>query len=417
MARIVFLGDDFTGASDTLATLAESGAAVQLFLDAPDEGEAAGLDAVGFATDLRSRPPEEIAARLQALAPAIARLSPRFVHYKVCSTFDSAPHVGSIGAATLALEASLSPAHTIVLGGQPSLGRFCLFGTLFARAPDGVVHRIDRHPIMSRHPVTPMGEADLRLHLEGQGLVGVGLVDHTRLRAAEDGLAERFGSRGRTLVDAVDQADVERLGAALRQWPEAFAPIFLIGASGVAEALRGSVSAEPHTLLAPKEHMAGPVLAIAGSRSSATEAQVAAATGYERIALTETDLGASLRGCADHCARLLDLDCHVLVHLQSELDYGLSSAALSERLAELTGAIADRHRIGRIAIAGGDTSSAIVRRLGFRSLSFVERAGPGVAICRGHAAGHPLDGALLLLKGGQVGATDLFERFAGHRPD
>ena len=124
MARIVFIGDDFTGASDTLATLAERGAKVRLFLDAPDEDETQGLDAVGIATDLRSQTPGEIAARLSALAPAIGKLSPRFVHYKVCSTFDSAPHIGSIGAAVKVLEAALAPSRTIVLGGQPSLGRY-----------------------------------------------------------------------------------------------------------------------------------------------------------------------------------------------------------------------------------------------------------------------------------------------------
>lgn len=411
MARIVFAGDDFTGASDTLATLAERGVTVRLFLDAPTRGEVDGLDAVGIATDLRSRTPDEIAARLAVLAPAIAALAPRFVHYKVCSTFDSAPHVGSIGAAAMALEAALAPDRTIVLGGQPSLGRHCLFGTLFARAPDGVVHRIDRHPIMSRHPVTPMGEADLRIHLARQGLDGLGLVDHPRLREPERTFGDLFASPGRTLVDAVDQADVERFGAALREAPTDGPPVLLIGASSVAEALVGQ-AAEPRRAT-PTADAPGPVLAIAGSRSSATAAQVAAAVGHARIALTGPDLGAQLGDRADHCARLLGLGRPVLVHLQPGLDYGVSASELSERLADLAAAILDRRSVGRIAVAGGDTSSAVVKRLGFRSLSFVERAGAGVAVCRGHAPGHPLDGTLLLLKGGQVGATDLFDRFAG----
>ena len=413
MARIVFVGDDFTGASDTLATLAERGVTVRLFLDAPTRGEVDGLDAVGIATDLRSRTPDEIAARLAVLAPAIAALAPRFVHYKVCSTFDSAPHVGSIGAAAMALEAALAPDRTIVLGGQPSLGRHCLFGTLFARAPDGVVHRIDRHPIMSRHPVTPMDEADLRIHLARQGLDGLGLVDHPRLREPERTFGDLFASPGRTLVDAVDQADVERFGAALREAPTDGPPVLLIGASSVAEALADPSTHAPERAASPAARATGPVLAIAGSRSSATAAQVAAAASHVRVPLTAADLEADLPGCADHCARLLGLGRPVLVHLQPGLDYGLSASELSERLADLAAAILCRRSVGRIAVAGGDTSGAVVKRLGFRSLSFVERAGAGVAVCRGHAPGHPLDGTLLLLKGGQVGATDLFERFAG----
>ncbi|MGO8249179.1 hypothetical protein ACC809_36725, partial [Rhizobium johnstonii] len=37
-------------------------------------------------------------------------------------------------------------------------------GNLFA-AYQGRIFRIDRHPVMSRHPVTPMDEADLAVHL------------------------------------------------------------------------------------------------------------------------------------------------------------------------------------------------------------------------------------------------------------
>src|SRR5207247_8447706 len=65
-----------------------------------------------------------------------------------------------------------------IVGGQPSLGRHCVFGQLFAVAgPGGPVYRIDRHPTMSRHPVSPMQEADLRIHLGRQGLEGIALVD------------------------------------------------------------------------------------------------------------------------------------------------------------------------------------------------------------------------------------------------
>ena len=85
---------------------------------------------------------------------------------------------------------------------------------------------------------------------------------------------------------------------------------------------------------------------------------------------------------------------------------------MSQFLAELTNTILGQCSPGGVAVAGGDTSSAVVDRLGFRSLSFVKRMGSGVAVCRGHA----IDGAVcrttLLLKGGQVGDVDLFDRYA-----
>ena len=51
--------------------------------------------------------------------------------------------------------------------GAPAIGRWQAFGNLFARAGDGI-HRLDRHPTMARHPVTPMDEADVTAHLARQ---------------------------------------------------------------------------------------------------------------------------------------------------------------------------------------------------------------------------------------------------------
>ena len=416
MVDSVFIGDDFTGASDTLATLAEAGYRTRLFLQAPDPDTVAtlDLDAVGIATDLRAQPPAEIDARLRALGPALADLSPRVLHYKVCSTFDSAPDVGSIGAAVLALEQGLKPSLTAVIGGQPSLGRFCVFGNLFARAPDGVVYRIDRHPIMSRHPTTPMGEADLRIHLAAQGLADLMLVPRGEEHATVEHLdARQQTSPARLLFDAVGGKDIARIGSVLRALETNDQPLLIIGSSSVAEALaagRAKPLTDPTNGKLPP--VSGPRLILAGSRSSATAAQIAAAFGYERVPLRRSDLTAEgLPACAQQCAAKLAGGTNVLVHLLAERDYGLSPNALSERLADLAVAITRQHPVRALGVAGGDTSSAVVHRLGFESLSFERRAGSGVAICRGHAPSSSLDGTRLLLKGGQVGPVDLFDRF------
>ncbi|MEI9955988.1 MAG: four-carbon acid sugar kinase family protein [Ferruginibacter sp.] len=108
------------------------------------------------------------------LMPAFEKMKAtgaRHVHYKVCSTFDSSPTIGSIGKA-IDCGASIFNNKTIpVLGGMPALGRFCVFGNLFAKmgiGSEGKTYRLDRHPSMSKHPVTPADESDLRLHLGKQ---------------------------------------------------------------------------------------------------------------------------------------------------------------------------------------------------------------------------------------------------------
>lgn len=410
MLDYVFIGDDFTGASDTLATLAQAGRKARLFLAPPDAAAvaAAGLDAVGVATDLRASPPAAIRERLADFAPRLAALGPRFVHYKVCSTFDSAPHVGNIATAIDTLQHALRPVATLILGGQPSLGRYCLFGHLFARAPDGVTHRIDRHPIMSRHPVTPMGESDLALHLAAQGAGAIDKITRPALSALADKLASPPAAT--LLVDAIDQSDVEAIGAALRQAPDGV--VLIVGASSVAEACTGTPVNHPGAEAQHLPPVPGPRLAIAGSRSAQTARQVAAATRYERVELTRRDLDADLDACAARIAAGLRAGRNMLAALDSQADYGVSSQALSEHLARLAARIVDQAPTCAIAVAGGDTSSAIVAALGFSSLSYEGRCGAGVAVCRGHAERADRAGMRLLLKGGQLGPLDLFDLFA-----
>jgi uncharacterized protein YgbK (DUF1537 family) len=64
--------------------------------------------------------------------------------------------------------------------------------------------------------------------------------------------------------------------------------------------------------------------------------------------------------------------------------------------------------VRRVLIAGGDTSTHAVKQLGLDALTFAAPLVPGVPLCRGHAAGSPLDGLELALKGGQIGPEDFF---------
>ena len=112
------------------------------------------------------------------------RLRAAVCHYKVCSTFDSSPHVGNIGRAAEIGKRVFGATFVPILVGAPPLKRYTCFGNLFA-AVDGVVYRIDRHPTMKCHPVTPMREADLRVHLKQQTELSIGLLDVLQLRSPE----------------------------------------------------------------------------------------------------------------------------------------------------------------------------------------------------------------------------------------
>ncbi len=416
-------GDDFTGASDTLATLTRAGLKALMFLGVPKPehlARAGDLDAVGIAGATRAMGPGEMAAELEPAGAFFAALGVRLLHYKVCSTFDSAPHVGNVAVAARTLGRRFPNALLPLIGGQPSIGRYCAFSTLFAAAgTGGAVHRIDRHPTMARHPVTPMGEADLRLHLAAQGLGDVQGVHLPVYASGAAGLEARLaalGDAGPVLFDVTEAAHLPLIGAAL--WARAQAhPLLAIGASSVAEAVAVHWNAGAPLGAPPRLKPAdGPLLVVAGSLSPVTARQVATATSFVRVPLDGARLAADpaygeaqATALADHLAAGRSVLTWTAPDDAAAADTGLSGT-LAVRTAALLARVLERNPVRRVAVAGGDTSSRAMQALGLWGLSYITAPDPGVALCRAHADDARLDGMELLLKGGQMGAPDLFER-------
>ncbi len=433
--RHVWYGDDFTGASDTLATLAGAGLRTMLFLGMPSPRrvEAAGpLDALGIAGAARAMNPVAMEAELDLVGQFLASLRAPVLHYKCCSTFDSSPTVGSLGAALRIFKRHVRNAFVPVVGGQPSLGRYCAFGNLFARmGSGGEAYRIDRHPTMSRHPVTPMQEADLRRHLALQGLAGVALVDLIALAGADGealdaaidaALAEKPDA---VLFDVTDATHLARIGSVV--WRRALRePLLALGPSSVAQALiaHWRSAGELHDLdttakLLPAE---GPVFVLAGSRSAVTAGQIDAARVprdgasplFECVAIDADSIvgqPAALEAVAQRCAEILNRGRGVLAHTTPVRDGGpaaLEVAAACGRL--LANVLALAPRVRRAGVAGGDSSSLAVQALGGWALSHAGTLAPGVSLTRLHSDTPRLDGLELMLKGGQMGPPDLFER-------
>lgn len=407
-------GDDFTGATDTLATLAERGVSGFLFLGVPSPKhlqQAGLLQAIGIAGSARSMSPGAMVRELEPVAAFFAQAGTRLVHYKCCSTFDSAPQVGNLVTAVEVLRSFGARQQVVVVGGQPSLGRFCVFGNLFASAGQGGdIHRIDRHPTMSRHPVTPMAEADLRHHLRALGAAEVDLLTWTELSASG---APSFDEKSPyLLLDALDEDHIERIGALLRQRIGAGPPQVVLGASSVAQAMFPRVEREPSDDV-PRS--GGPTLAIAGSLSPLTRVQVSAATRYERIAVPLEGM-ISDEACREtvvsRAGRLLRDGTNVLVTTAPD---DADPRTADPELASATGRLVDRilkaAPVRRILVAGGDTSSQVVASLGIWGLSSAGFLAPGVALSRSRSDDPLRDGLCLLLKGGQMGDHTLFDRF------
>ncbi|MFT3956543.1 MAG: four-carbon acid sugar kinase family protein [Piscinibacter sp.] len=421
--RSAFYGDDFTGATDTLATYADAGWRTRLFLGVPTARQLAAsgaLDVIGIAGAARALPPEAMADELAPVAAFFAALEAPLLHYKCCSTFDSAVDTGNLATAIAALRVAAEHPQVAIVGGQPSLGRYCLFGQLFASAGSpGAVHRIDRHPTMSRHPVTPMHEADLSRHLAALGLEPPGTIDWRALDAglAASRWAALADARTRhVLFDAQHAGHIAAIGRLL--WHEARqARLLAVGASSVAEALLGAwrdAGDLPPSTPAPAVAAAtGPVLVIAGSRSPVTAEQVRRASAYELLPVAPAQLAgatAQLDVIAADAAQRLGGGRSVLLQLGAE-PAEVPPAALAQACGELlVEVLARAPALRRVGIAGGDTSSLALRRLGPWALSAAGRLGSGVTLVRAHADTPRHDGLELMLKGGQMGPPDLFDR-------
>jgi len=160
----------------------------------------------------------------------------------VCSTFDSSPGVGSIGKAAEIGREVFGGRFVPVVAGVPYLRRYTLFGHHFAASGDRV-YRLDRHPTMSRHPVTPMAEADLLRHLAWQtGMRSAlfSILDQEGPLDQVSGRLERLVASERpelVLFDVLDDERLAKIGQLLLAEADRQETVFVVGSSGVEYAL------------------------------------------------------------------------------------------------------------------------------------------------------------------------------------
>ncbi len=419
-----FYGDDFTGSTDVLEQLGANGIPSVLFLAPPTAAQLRQFSAVrafGIAGDSRSRSPAWMSEHLPKIFASLRGFGPPVVHYKVCSTFDSSAAIGSIGHAIEIGLDTFAPTFVPIVIGAPHLRRFVLDGQLFASAPDGNVHRIDRHP-MRDHPVTPMREPDVRRHLAAQTHLPIGLIADESLHSLETAAAalDRQIAQGFRVVlfDTVDSAALSVIGRLL--WRSAQQqPLFAAASSGLATALVAAWRAAdllmppaPAVSVAP----ASPLLVVSGSCSATTARQIEWALdhGFHGIQIDPTELTA--KESARYRQKIIDAALHPLESGHDVVLYTAlgrpTSASAGETLGAALGAIIrdilHRVPVNRIVLCGGDTSSHAAQQLGLSALTWSASLQPGAPLCRAHFLKPNTPPLELVLKGGQVGTDDFF---------
>lgn len=407
------IADDFTGATDLAGMLVKHGMRTVQVIGVP-EGKVPEADAVVVALKIRTAPAAEAVAQALAAFDWLQAAGAEKFFWKYCSTFDSTD-AGNIGPVADALAERLSPAIVPFCPAFPANARSVFQGHLF------VGSRLLNESGMENHPLTPMRDPDLVRVLGRQTSHGVGLVPFAEVTQGPEAIRRAFtrlADQGRryAVCDAVTEADLMALGAACEKLP------LVTGGSGMAMGLpklfrdAGRLGHEDAASALPR--VDGPGAVVAGSCSRQTLFQIgAAAARMPHFALDplahaspQAAAQAALDWAAGQALPVLiaaSAPPDQVQRIQARMGREEAGAFIEEALAEVAAGLVARG-VRRLVVAGGETSGAVVQRLGVRRLRIGPEIDPGVPWTHapGDAGARP--DLLLALKSGNFGGRDFF---------
>ena len=394
------IADDYTGASDLANTLTRCGLRTMQTIGVPrDDLALPEVDAVVVSLKSRSIAAPEAVAKSLAAEQWLRGRGAAHVMFKICSTFDSTD-AGNIGPVMDALQADCGEPIVLVTPAFPETGRTVYQGNLFVgRVP------LNESPLKD-HPLNPMHDANLVRVLGRQSRSRIGLVDLVTV------------ARGAAIVDAVFDRDLESIGLA------ALADRLSVGASGLGLGLARGLVASGYVraagqAMAEEQPIGGMAACLAGSCSQATLAQVAEAERVmpvlrldpEQLVNGADETRRALQWAAEHLANGPVLIAssstpEQVAALQARHGRDAAGHAIEQAMAALAqGLVAAGVR--RLVVAGGETSGAVVDRLGIPGFLVGAEIAAGVPVLR--AVGAAQGAMLLALKSGNFGGPAFFD--------
>ena len=443
---LAYYGDDFTGSTDALEFLTLAGVKTVLFLRKPEQKDLdrfPGIKAIGLAGKSRSMSPSEMETELYTAFENLKSFAPNHFHYKVCSTFDSAPHVGNIGKAIEVGSEVFNQKTVLVSPSAPHLGRFCVFGNLFARMGTigkGEIYRIDRHPSMSKHPVTPALEGDLTVHLAKQTEKSINLVNLTTIEKGASEVLEAVNNNKAEILffDGFNLEHLKTIGSVFNQLSKE-KTLFSVGSSGIEMALGLAWKDEKiigKEIVFESVGEVSSILVLSGSCSPVTSSQIeyALQNGFLEIPLESKAVNiqnqeAIIKNTVAQIVENFNQRKSTILHTstgsndpriaETEAYFrskGISANDIQKQCSTVYGSILGKitkevlkaFKIKRILFAGGDTSSYAASELDILALEMIAPIAPGAPLCKAVSDNEWVNGIEMNFKGGQVGTADYF---------
>jgi 3-dehydrotetronate 4-kinase len=410
------IADDYTGASDLANTLTRCGLRTVQTIGVPSENlELPDVDAVVVSLKSRSIEANLAVTRSRAAEKWLRGHGAEHVLFKICSTFDSTD-AGNIGPVMDALRANAGEAIVLVTPAFPETGRTVYQGNLFVGAVP-----LNESPLKD-HPLNPMHDSNLVRVLARQSQTKIGLVDLKVIARGADAVrahlktlvAKGFGA---AIADAVFERDLEIIGEV------ALDHRVSVGASGLglglARALVASNRVKANAATAVADAPVGGLAAcLAGSCSQATLAQIASAEALMPVfrldpeqviaggAETQRALGWAKERLGNGPILLASSSTpDQVAALQARHGRDAAGHAIEQAMADIAEGLVGAG-VHRLVVAGGETSGAVVDRLGIPGFLVGPEIAAGVPVLR--AVGGKDDAMLLALKSGNFGGPEFF---------
>lgn len=409
------IADDYTGASDLANMLTRCGLRTVQTIGVPSEALALpDIDAVVVSLKSRSIEASQAVARSREADKWLRARGASHVLFKICSTFDSTD-AGNIGPVMDALRTDSGDDIVLVTPAFPGTGRTVYQGNLFVGSVP-----LNESPLKD-HPLNPMHDSNLVRVLVRQSRSKVGLVDLATVARGPEAIRARLAELakqgiGAAVIDAVFDPELEIIGQV------ALDHRLSVGASGMglglARGLVASGKVKPDSSSADQKAIGGPVACLAGSCSQATLAQIAQAEKSmpvlrldpERIVAGGSEAERALEWARANIGKRPMLIASSstpdqVSALQAKHGRDAAGHAIEQTIAAISeGLIAAGVR--RLVIAGGETSGAVVDRLGIPAFLVGPEIAAGVPVLR--CVGWGKGEAVMALKSGNFGGPDFF---------
>lgn len=397
------IADDITGGTDLALALSKSGLKVAQIFDLKSQ-EIPDVDAIVISLKIRTTPKDIAVSKALTAYDWLKARGAKQIYFKYCSTFDSTRE-GNIGPIAEAINARIGAKSVPFVPSFPENGRTVRQGNLYVNG-----QLLSESP-MKDHPLTPMTESNLCVHLTSQlAECQTGLIPLTTIEQGSKAVSNHMqdiSQLGQSflIMDCMDATHLDTIAKACKSLS------FVTGGSAFAGALATHFNVANPTLRTQIQfpHRNGPIAIFSGSCSAASQNQVKRAS--DKFPVIPLTMKTPSKDVLSKAIKRLD-DGIVFVSSTAPpeaitLNHNTHGLEVGERIEQKFADIAKGlYQVGvrTFIVGGGETSGAVAKALDLQCLEVGPEIAPGVPWMTDHTD----SGINIAFKSGNFGGPDFF---------